>query len=40
MRRALMAAFTEMREESPRARLAMSPRSPVAVLNALLEARQ
>ena len=40
MRRALMAALTEMWEESLNARLVMSPGSPVAVLHALLQARQ
>ena len=40
MRRALMAALTEMWEEALGARLAMSPGSPVAVLDALLKARQ
>ncbi len=40
MRQALMAALTEMWEESLNARRAMSPRSPVAVLDALLKARQ
>jgi hypothetical protein len=40
MRQALMAVLTEMWEESLNARLAMSPGSPVAVLDALLKARQ
>jgi hypothetical protein len=39
MRQALMAALTEMWEESLNARLAMSPRSPVALLDALLKTR-
>ncbi|GAB7182180.1 LacI family DNA-binding transcriptional regulator [Kitasatospora sp. Ki12] len=40
MRRALMAALTEMWEEALEARRAMSPGSPVAVLDALLRARR
>jgi hypothetical protein len=40
MRQALMVALTEMWEESLNARLTMSPGSPVAVLDALLKARQ
>jgi hypothetical protein len=38
-RQALMAALTEMWEESLDARRAMSPTSPVAVLDALLRTR-
>lgn len=40
MRQALMAALTEMWEESLNARRAMSPGSPVAALDALPKARQ
>ena len=40
MRQALMAALTEMWEEALDARRAMSPGSPVAVLDALLKARE
>lgn len=40
MRQALMVALTEMWEESLNARLAVRPGSPVAVLDALLKARQ
>jgi hypothetical protein len=40
MRRALMMALTETWEGSLNARRAMSPGSPVAVLDALLKARQ
>jgi integrase len=40
MRQALMAALTESWEESLNARRAVSPGSPVAVLDALLRARQ
>lgn len=40
MRQALMAALTEMWEASLNARLALSQGSPVAVLDALLKARQ
>ena len=40
MRQALVEALNAMWEESLNARLAMSPESPVAVLDALLKARQ
>ena len=40
MRRALVAALTEMWEETLDVRRAMSPGSPVAVLDDLLKARE
>jgi hypothetical protein len=40
MRQALMAALTEMWEEALDVRRAMSPGSPVAVLDDLLKARE
>jgi hypothetical protein len=40
MRQALMVALTEMWEEALEVRRAMSPGSPVAVLDALLKAQE